>query len=262
MTSDNSSFTIEGNQLKTAAEFNYEAKSKYTIRVKGTDEGGLSIEKSFVINATNIPEAPTAITLDNNTVEENLKKGATVGRLSTTDEDSGEKHTYKLVDAPEGETNQNDRFTISGTTLRTNDVFDFDAVQEQTVHVEVTDRGKLTFVQALTIQIVDANDPPTGLSLEPTSVDENQAKGTVIGTLTAIDPDAVDAHTFSIVGGKDKKFFAVEDGNLIATIPFDFETQPELEVVVRVYDKRKAQGEFPLTITVNDVNDPHRHHPQ
>ena len=160
---DNSSFTIEGNQLKTAAEFNYEAKSKYTIRVKGTDSGGLSIEKSFIINATNIPEAPTAITLDNNTVEENLKKGATVGRLSTTDEDSGEKHTYKLVDAPEGETNQNDRFTISGTTLRTNDVFDFDAVQEQTVHVEVTDRGKLTFVQALTIQIVDANDPPTGL---------------------------------------------------------------------------------------------------
>ena len=25
--------------------------------------------------------------------------------------------------------------------------------------------------------------------------------------------------------------------------------------MVRVYDKRKAQGEFPLTITVNDVND-------
>ena len=49
-------------------------------------------------------------------------------------------------------------------------------------------------------------------SLEPTSVDENQAKGTVIGALTAIDPDAVDVHTFSIVGGKDKKFFAVEDG--------------------------------------------------
>ena len=93
-------------------------------------------------------------------------------------------------------------------------------------------------------------------------MDENQAKGTVVGALTAIDPDAVDAHTFSIVGGRDRKFFAVEDGNLVAKVPFDFETQPEREVVVRVYDKRKAQGEFPLTITVNDVNDPHRHHPQ
>ena len=252
---DNSSFTIDGDDLKLAAPLNYEAKSKYSIRVKGTDSGGLSIEKEFLIDATNVPEAPTAVVLDNDTVEENLKKGSTVGRLSTTDEDSGEKHTYKLVDAPEGETNQNARFTISGTTLRTNDVFDFDVVQEQTVHVEVTDRGKLTFVQALTIRIIDANDPPTGLTIASDSVDENQPKGTVIGALTAVDPDAVDSHTYSIVGGRDKKLFAVADGNLVSTMPYDFETQPTLEVVVRVYDKRKAQGEFPLSITVNDVND-------
>ena len=150
---DNNFFSITRDELRLAQSLDFESKEKYSIRVKGTDSEGLSIEKSFVISATNIPEAPTAISLDNNTVEENLKKGATVGRLSTTDEDSREKHTYKLVDAPEGETNQNDRFTISGSTLRTNDVFDFDAVQEQTVHVEVTDRGKLTLFKHLRFRL-------------------------------------------------------------------------------------------------------------
>ena len=34
---DNGSFTINGNQLKTAASFNYETKNSYSIRVCTTD---------------------------------------------------------------------------------------------------------------------------------------------------------------------------------------------------------------------------------
>ena len=76
-----------------------------TIRVKGTDTGGLSIEKVFTINATNMPESPTGILL--NATDENLKKGTTVGTFATLDEDANEKHTYKLVDAAEGSANDN-----------------------------------------------------------------------------------------------------------------------------------------------------------
>ena len=42
-------------------------------------------------------------------------------------------------------------------------------------------------------------------------MDENQAKGTVVGALTAIDPDAW-MPTFSIVGGKDKSSLLCKTG--------------------------------------------------
>ena len=57
---DNGSFTISGSTLKTAASFNYEAKSSYSIRVRTTDLGGLYTEKSFTITVTDVDEiAPT-----------------------------------------------------------------------------------------------------------------------------------------------------------------------------------------------------------
>jgi sulfatase modifying factor 1 len=46
---DNASFTIDGSVLKTAASFNFEGKSSYSVRVKSTDAGGLSTEKAFTI---------------------------------------------------------------------------------------------------------------------------------------------------------------------------------------------------------------------
>jgi hypothetical protein len=51
---DNSSFTISGDSLKSAAVFNYNTKSLYPIRVRATDSGGLYTEKEFTINV--LPE--------------------------------------------------------------------------------------------------------------------------------------------------------------------------------------------------------------
>jgi len=42
---DNGSFTIVGNTVQTAASFDFEAKSSYTVRIRATDQGGLSVEK-------------------------------------------------------------------------------------------------------------------------------------------------------------------------------------------------------------------------
>ena len=56
---DNASFTIVGNTLKTAAVFDYETKTSYSIRVRTTDQGGLYYEKAFTIAITNVPETYT-----------------------------------------------------------------------------------------------------------------------------------------------------------------------------------------------------------
>ena len=55
---DNSSFTISGSNLLTAAVFNYEVKSNYSIRVQSVDQGNLSTQKIFALNITDITEPP------------------------------------------------------------------------------------------------------------------------------------------------------------------------------------------------------------
>jgi len=58
---NNSLFAIQNNQLKTNAVFDYETKNDYSIRVRTTDQDGLSYEKALTINVTNIYEPPTLV---------------------------------------------------------------------------------------------------------------------------------------------------------------------------------------------------------
>lgn len=51
---DTDSFTIQGNTLKTAKSFDYETKNAYSVKVRVTDSGGLTFEKTFAIQVTNV----------------------------------------------------------------------------------------------------------------------------------------------------------------------------------------------------------------
>ena len=62
--------------LKTAAVFDYETKTSYSIRVRTTDQGGLYYEEAFTITVTNVNEtAPTDISLSSSSVAENQAIG-------------------------------------------------------------------------------------------------------------------------------------------------------------------------------------------
>ena len=79
---DNGSFNISGNSLQATARFDFEAKLlSYPIRVRATDQGGLSFEKVFTISVTNVNEAPTDIALSNSTRRRERSRRATVGTL-------------------------------------------------------------------------------------------------------------------------------------------------------------------------------------
>ncbi len=62
--SDNASFTINGSQLRTAAVFDFEAKSAYSIRVRSTDAGGLFTEIAFTISVIDVDESPPVSSVD------------------------------------------------------------------------------------------------------------------------------------------------------------------------------------------------------
>ena len=71
---DNAQFTISGDQLLSAASFDYATKSSYSVRIRVTDELGLWYEKAFTININGEPTAvaDTATTPFNTSVVINV----------------------------------------------------------------------------------------------------------------------------------------------------------------------------------------------
>jgi len=62
--SDNASFTIDGNKLKTATELDYESKDDYKIYIQTEDASGLSFGKAFVISINDVDETTGVYDLD------------------------------------------------------------------------------------------------------------------------------------------------------------------------------------------------------
>jgi len=59
---DNSSFSIASGVLKSAAVFNFEVKSSYSIRVRVTDSTSLTFDKTITISITDVTIIPTLTT--------------------------------------------------------------------------------------------------------------------------------------------------------------------------------------------------------
>jgi Ca2+-binding RTX toxin-like protein len=62
---DNAKFTLSNNQLKTNAVFDYETKNSYNIRVRATDQSGLSFERQLIVGISDIAESNSTISIQN-----------------------------------------------------------------------------------------------------------------------------------------------------------------------------------------------------
>ncbi|MFO0745328.1 MAG: cadherin domain-containing protein [Myxococcota bacterium] len=102
-----------------------------------------------------------------------------------------------------------------------------------------------------------ANVAPDGLVLAGSTVAENQPAGTVVGTLTALDADPDDPHTFLLVENPGD-YFTVDaaTGALATAVPLDFESASQRSIRVRATDAGGLWIERSFTITVTDRNDP------
>jgi len=101
--------------------------------------------------------------------------------------------------------------------------------------------------------VIEINEPPTDILLSGTSIQESQPIGTVVGILSAVDPDEGDTHTFSFVEGEgdDHNDSFTIDGNVLKTKAiFDFATLNSYSIRVRVTDGGLSGFENQFTITV------------
>ncbi|WP_459554670.1 cadherin repeat domain-containing protein [Lacunimicrobium album] len=253
---DNSAFTIVGNQLRTNAIFNHEAKASYSIRVRTTDQSGLSISKAFTITISNVNELPTDVTLSSLSLAENQPTVSTVGTLTTTDPDVGNTHNYKLVTGT-GSTD-NAAFTISGNQLRTNGSFDFESKSSYTIRIRTTDQGGFFREKSFTISVIDLNEGPSNLVLSNSSVSENLPANTAVGTLTTTDPDAGNSHSYTLVSGTgstNNAAFTLAGNQLRTNASFNFEAKSSYSIRIRSTDQGGLWFEKIFTISVTDVSE-------
>jgi hypothetical protein len=161
---DNSLFTIDGNQLKVNGLLDYETQNNYSIRVKTTDQGGLSYEKQLTVSVSDVNENPTNLNLSNNTVAENSPLNTLIGNFTTTDPDMGNTFSYSLVTGT-GDTD-NSLFTIDGNQLKVNGLLDYETKPNYSILVRTTDQGGLSYEKQLTVSV-------TNLREQGISVDKN-----------------------------------------------------------------------------------------
>jgi hypothetical protein len=251
---DNSNFTISGSSLKSATVFNYESKNSYSVRVRATDAGGLTYDKTLTITITNVNETPTAISLSSNTIAENSATGTTIGTLSTTDPDAGDTFTYTLVDTSSYP--DNGSFTISGSSLKSAAIFNYEAISSYSIKVRSTDAGGLTFDQVFAISITNVNESPTNISLTSSSISENVPTGTTIGTLSTTDPDSGDTFTYQLydsVTYPDNNSFSISGSSLKSAVVFNYEAKSSYTIRIRSTDAGGLTYTKTLTITITDV---------
>ncbi len=194
---DNASFNISGNQLRTSAVFNFEVKSSYSIRIRTTDGLGAYFEEPYTITVTDVNEAPTDIALSNSTIAENLPVNTVVGTFSTTDPDAGGSFTYTLVNGTGSADNSS--FNILGAQLRSSEVFDVETKSSYSIRVRTSD-GTFTFDKVFAITINNVNDAPVLAGIEGTSLSYTEGDGLVqiTNTITVSDVDNTNLVSASI----------------------------------------------------------------
>ncbi len=129
------------------------------------------------------------------------------------------------------------------------------------VPVTVRDGDIDSNVWNLRISVARVNDPPTGISLDNTTIMENQVLKTLVGRLRTTDPDLGDLHVYSLVPDDpstddddfiDNEFFSIVADQLVSNVVFDFETRDSYTVLIRSRDPQGETVERAFGITIID----------
>ena len=268
---DAASFHLVGAELflNAGVALDFEAQSSFdvTVVVDDSSVGGTpDVTTNFSLAIGDINEAPTAATLSN-LLPDLLEDVSTASRIKVADltisDDALGTNVISLVgaDASSFEVLGNELYLKAGTVL------DFETKTSFTVSVEVDDImvGGTPDASSIvyTLDILDANDAPTAVSIINTtaSLAENTSTASAIkvADITVTD-DALGTNTLGVTGA-DAALFEVIGTELYlkAGAVLDFETNPTLDVAVTVDDT--AVGSTPdatsstYSLTITDTND-------
>lgn len=250
---DSDLFIMDGKTLRAGASFDFETKNSYKIRLRTTDEGGAFYEESFTILIEDENDAPTALQLGENKVEELRAPETPIGRFTTTDEDAVDNFVYTIS----GGGADSQAFIIRDDMLLTAVELDRETQSKYQIEVTATDKGGETIAEVFTIEVIDKNEAPE-LEAAIFSIVENREKGFLVGTMKASDIDVNQELKYHILKSDPLSFieeypFALDSltGDLTVNIPdsLDYESKDLYQFWVIVTDN----GPLALTDTAEVI---------
>ena len=216
-------------------------------------DGSFSISKKYYVAVVDVKENPTDISLSSLSVFEN-SAGSNFGTISLVDEDPVGVKTIVMSgsDAVNFEMGPSLSIkfkpTISG---------DFETKASYSLTLTITDMDNITLSKTFTLNILDANDAPTSVSITGGSAAENSA-GANFGTLTTTDQDVSDTFTYTVTGGTDAASFEIGSNNILkfkSTVSGNFETKSSYSVIITSTDSGSASASSTLSLSLLDVNE-------
>ncbi|HHJ15063.1 MAG TPA: DUF4347 domain-containing protein, partial [Gammaproteobacteria bacterium] len=228
--------------------------------VRRLSGGGVNFNEVFTFTVTPVNDAPV-INNQSFAVNENSGNGTSVGVVSATDEDPGDVLTYSITAG-----NTGNAFAIDSATgeITVSDAtqldFETNPAYSLTVQVQDNGTGTLTDTATVTVNLTDLNEAPA-INNQSFAVNENTANGTVVGMVSASDPDTADTLTYSITAGNTGNAFAIDSATGEITVSdatqLDFETNPAYSLTVQVQDNGTGTLTDTATVTVNlaDLNE-------
>lgn len=254
-------FRLVGGELRLHSKLNYEETSSFRLTVEAKDDGSPRLSSISVFNITvmDCNDPPMRLIFSGGAIPEfsehtqgGTKNGSVIGNFTTVDEDVGQSHVYSIVGGSEV-------FFINKSSLVVAwaERLNFESRDLWTLKVRSTDPFGESVTSSVEIRLLDVNETPSGILLSADSFLEHAPLDTVVGSLSARDPDLHDNHTFALVSNP-SGVFSVEGKTLKIFADVDFEstiTNP-LTILLRTTDRAGLSFEQALNITVLDKNEP------
>ncbi|XP_046898055.1 cadherin-8 [Hypomesus transpacificus] len=274
-------FSIDPNTatIKIALQaMDREMREEYLVVIQAKDMGGhmggLSGTTTVTVTLTDINDNPPKFSksLYEFVIPEDLVVGKPGGKVKANDRDIGEnaKSTYSIID---GDDRNMFEITTDAQTqegiLRLKKPLDFETKRSYTLKVEAANvrfepssGGPFKDTATVKIAVEDSDEPPIfSKATYVLEVDENAPINTVIGTVTARDPDVtaslvryfIDRHT-----DLERQFnINVDDGKITLAKPLDRETDMWHNITVTATEVRNHSqiSRAIVAIRVQDIND-------
>ncbi len=256
------------NTVTGALSVNYSGSLNYefinvfelVIRVQDNGPGNLYSQAVVTINLTDVNETPE-ISNQAFYVIENSPNGTLVGVVLADDPDNGQQLTYSIIGG-----NTDNAFSLNTTTgeliISNSSVVNFSINPVFNLTVEVTDNGvgNLSSQAAVTVTVIDINQPPQIIE-QTFTLAENSVSGQQVGIIQATDPDAGQTLTYSIEGGNTEDAFTIDSGTGALSVSnssvLNYEVTTSFGLIVRVEDNGQGNlySQAIVTVEITDVNE-------
>jgi len=243
------------------AALNFIINPTFSLGVKVTDNGTGNLFKIAIVTVSvlPIPNQPPVIINQTFTLNQNSPTGTSVGIVTATDPDAGQKLVYSILSG-----NTEGAFTINSSTgeilVSNSTTFHIKSSSSFALVVQVNDNGSVILSNQATITVVmlAVNEAPLILNQTKSTL-EHQPIGTIVGNISAYDPDSGSPVIFSITSGNIGNGFAINanSGSLTINNPAAvcYEGNPVFNLNVKVQDNEGLTSEAIITVNVADINE-------